>query len=264
MAPKDNDNSASDSVTNPLMEMGLPPLVLGSGSFTRKLILKEMNIPFILKVKPIDERNIGDRTDGSDPKSLVMTLAKAKGDALVEGLLNNDGKSSGGDGGDGDNDTVEDKYNLNLSACGMEMEEYIVLTADQVVTCNNSILEKPDTIDQAKEFVAKYGTNPPSTVGAVVLTHIPSMITTSGVDTAQINFSKRLSDDALSAGDLIDRLLKDNAPVLSCAGGLMVEHPFVKEYIDGIDGTEDSVMGLSKDLVLTLMKEMKVKLGERA
>jgi len=36
----------------------------------------------------------------------------------------------------------------------------------------------------------------------------------------------------------------------------MVEHPLVKQYITGIDGTEDSVMGLSKELVLKLLNEL--------
>ncbi len=219
--------TASDSSDpNPLKELGLPsPLILGSGSFTRKLILKEMNIPYILKVRPIDERIIGDRRDGSDPKKLVMTLARAKGEHLIQGLLDND--NNGADSVGKEESVMEEKFNLNIDALGMK--EYIVLTADQVVTCNNSILEKPDSINQAKSFVKKYGTSPPSTVGAVMLTHLPSGISVSGVDTAQINFSQMLSKDDCNedgkvglADDLIDRLVENGAPVMSCAGGLMV------------------------------------------
>eukprot|EP00553_Chaetoceros_curvisetus_P003078 CAMPEP_0204611960 /NCGR_PEP_ID=MMETSP0717-20131115/74_1 /ASSEMBLY_ACC=CAM_ASM_000666 /TAXON_ID=230516 /ORGANISM="Chaetoceros curvisetus" /LENGTH=264 /DNA_ID=CAMNT_0051623837 /DNA_START=192 /DNA_END=986 /DNA_ORIENTATION=+ len=256
--------TSDSSDPNPLKDLGLPsPLILGSGSFTRKLILKEMNIPYILKVRPIDERIIGDRRDGSDPKKLVMTLARAKGEYLIQGLLDND--NNGGDSVGKEESVMEEKFNLNIDALGMK--EYIVLTADQVVTCNNSILEKPDSINQAKSFVKKYGTSPPSTVGAVMLTHLPSGISVSGVDTAQINFSQKLSKDDCNedgkvglADDLIDRLVENGAPVMSCAGGLMVEHPFVKEFIVGIDGTEDSVMGLSKELVLKLLEELKEKL----
>ena len=40
----------------------------------------------------------------------------------------------------------------------------------------------------------------------------------------------------------------------------MVTHEFVKEYIDFIDGSEDGVMGLSKDLVLRLLGELKEEL----
>jgi septum formation protein len=82
-------------------------------------------------------------------------------------------------------------------------------------------------------------------------------VTVSGVDTATIHFLKTIP------ADLIDRLVMDDEPVLSCAGGLMVEHPLVKEYIQSIDGTEDSVMGLSKDLVLQLLKELSEKLKDQ-
>jgi len=136
-------------------------------------------------------------------------------------------------------------------------KEWIVLTADQVVTHSNSILEKPSDIKQAKEFVSKYAASPPSTVGSVILTHFPSKISVSGVDISTIHFKPSLGEEY---GELIDRLLEDGAPVLSCAGGLMVEHPFVVEFIDRIDGTQDGVMGLSKDLVLRLLKELKEEL----
>ena len=43
----------------------------------------------------------------------------------------------------------------------------------------------------------------------------------------------------------------------------MVEHPLVQAHISGIDGTEDSVMGLSKALVLKLLDELKEKLKDK-
>lgn len=116
-------------------------------------------------------------------------------------------------------------------------------------------VEKPESVDEAKEFVSQYPTHPPSTVGSCVLTHVPSGIQVSGVDTATVIFKNSFSGDAL-----VDDLLAEDAPILSCAGGLMVEHPKVKANIERIDGTEDSVMGLSKDLVLQLLKEMKEEL----
>jgi septum formation protein len=136
--------------------------------------------------------------------------------------------------------------------------EWIVLTGDQVVTCDGVILEKPESVQEARDFVRRYASNPPSTVGSCVLTHLPSGTQVSGIDTATVHFDPRLPDD------LVDRLLAADAPILSCAGGLMVEHPFVKEHIVRIDGTEDSVMGLSKDLVLRLLDELREKLGKTA
>ena len=47
--------------TDHLEGLGLPtPLLLGSASFTRKLILKEMGINYQIVVRPIDEKSLGD------------------------------------------------------------------------------------------------------------------------------------------------------------------------------------------------------------
>merc|ERR1712113_594745 len=118
--------------------------------------------------------NLGDRSYGSDPEQLVLLLATAKNDALVEGLL--DPKITKGSD---DPDETDEKYNLTLPnelEENMKKEGCIVLTGDQVVTHSKSILEKPDNIEQAKEFLKRYAEEPPSTVGSVVLTHLPSKI----------------------------------------------------------------------------------------
>lgn len=250
------------TVTNPLSELDLPsPLILGSGSFTRKLILEEMNIPFILKVKPIDEQNIGDRSEGSDPTKLVTTLAMAKNDALIMALFDETihGKDTSGSNENDNHNDDDDKYNLSLKDHIHLKKECIVLTADQVVTHSKCILEKPTDLQQARDFVERYAFSPPSTVGAVVITHLPSRISVSGVDISTIHFTSDIQH-----ANLVDRLMEDGAPVLSCAGGLMVEHPFVMEYIEKIDGTQDGVMGLSKDLVKRLLIDLKTKLKEKS
>eukprot|EP00565_Helicotheca_tamesis_P004681 CAMPEP_0185731884 /NCGR_PEP_ID=MMETSP1171-20130828/14193_1 /TAXON_ID=374046 /ORGANISM="Helicotheca tamensis, Strain CCMP826" /LENGTH=242 /DNA_ID=CAMNT_0028401241 /DNA_START=233 /DNA_END=961 /DNA_ORIENTATION=+ len=236
MESKTNSNVEEEKIVgDPLAEIGLPsPIILGSGSFTRKLILKEMSIPYKLMVRPIDEKGLGDRS--GSPHDLVSLLAKAKGDHLVSGIMNNESSDL----------TLEEREG-----------GWIVLTGDQVVTHDDTILEKPESIEEAKDFVSRYAKSPPRTVGAVVLTHVPSMIQVAGVDSAQINFASSVADC-----DLIEKLLEEGAPVLDCAGGLMVEHPLVREHVEGIDGTEDSVMGLSKDLVIALLRDLKDKLDQ--
>jgi septum formation protein len=225
---------------DPLAMYGFPqPLLLGSASFTRKLILKEMNVNYHIVVRAIDEQGIGDRSKDA-PADLVRTLAHAKMDHLVREIQAGNCRDDLPSPTDTDN-----------------MKSWIVLTGDQVVTCNGEILEKPESIEQARDFVARYAHHPPSTVGSCVLTHLPSGVTVSGVDTATIHFLNTIP------ANLIDRLVQEDEPVLSCAGGLMVEHPLVREYIQRIDGTEDSVMGLSKDLVLQLLKELSEKLKEQ-
>lgn len=239
--------------TNPLSDRGLPsPLLLGSASFTRKLILSEMNIPYHKVVRPIDEKSLGDRSKDK-PHDLVLTLALAKMDHLVNEIQN--GNCA---------DDMPQQSNNDDNETATEGEEWIVLTGDQVVTHDGNILEKPESIEQAKQFVAGYASSPCSTVGSVVLTHLPTGVRVSGVSTATIHFKSTIAIASAEDGaDLVDRLLAEDAPILSCAGGLMIEHPFVREHVERIDGTEDSVMGLSKDLVERLLGELKVKLDER-
>ena len=137
----------------------------------------------------------------------------------------------------------------------------IVLTGDQVVTHAGKILEKPESIEEAKSFCRGYATSPASTVGSCVIRHIPTGIQASGVDSATIYFRPSIAS-IIDGKDLVDRLLEDNAPILDCAGGLMSEHELVREHIEKIDGTKDSVMGLSKELVTKLLNELRTKLEE--
>ncbi|KAL3811458.1 hypothetical protein ACHAXA_007613 [Cyclostephanos tholiformis] len=43
-------------------------------------------------------------------------------------------------------------------------------------------------------------------------------------------------------------------------GGLMIEYPHMREHVMRINGTEDSIMGLSKDLMERLLHELREKL----
>ena len=61
---------------------------------------------------------------------------------------------------------------------------------------------------------------------------------------------------------MLSELLADPF-LLKCAGGLMVEHPLIQPYLEKIEGTQDSVMGLSKALVLRLVGEMEAALAAR-
>lgn len=240
-----SSDAASDSAQdNPLSRQGLPsPLLLGSASFTRKLILGEMRIPYHTVVRPIDERGLGDRTR-DDPRDLVLTLAAAKMDRLVDEIRR--GRCA---------DELPPAV-TTPGAAAADAREWVVLTGDQVVVHRGRILEKPASAAEARDFAVGYATAPCRTVGACVLAHLPSGTRVCGTDTAAVHFRPTIG------GAVVDRLLEEGAPVLSCAGGLMIEHPLVREHVDRIEGTEDSVMGLSKALVERLLGELKEKLEE--
>ena len=204
-----------------------PPIILGSGSSTRQDILKEMGFEYTIKTADIDERAIGDRAV-DPPHELVLRLGKAKAEAIVA-RLEEEGEAL---------------------APGT-----LLLTGDQVVVHRDTILEKPDDVAQAEHFIRGYFEAPCRTVGSVVLTHLESGTQVSGTDTAAIYFSP-FPEEVLS------ELLADPF-LLKCAGGLMVEHPLIQPYLEKIEGTQDSVMGLSKALVLRLVGEMEAALAAR-
>eukprot|EP00904_Undaria_pinnatifida_P012191 jgi/Undpi1/8101/HiC_scaffold_24.g10573.m1 len=163
------------------------PIILGSKSFTRRMIIEEMGFTPITRSADIDEAAIGDRT--ADPADLVLQLGLAKAEALVPGL--------------------------KAEAKTGSLDTTLLLTGDQVVVHNGRILEKPADEDEVRRNIAGYA--------------VPDSV--------------------------VAQLCKEGT-VLQCAGGLMVEHKLIQPYITNIDGTMDSVMGLSKTLVLELLARL--------
>lgn len=194
-------------------------VILGSKSATRRLILEEMGFNVQIRVADIDEQAIGDREVWS-PESLVMELARAKATAVLN--------------------RYTDLNQLNAR---------FLITGDQVVVHENRILEKPRDLDEARTFIKSYGESPPSTVGAVVITNLLSGNQVEGIHKATIEFEP-------FPEEVVDELLADEAMILNCAGGLMVEHEKVQPFIKNILGSLDSLMGLSKDLVAQLIVEV--------
>ncbi|CAM9806041.1 unnamed protein product [Ectocarpus sp. 6 AP-2014] len=194
-------------------------IILGSKSFTRKMIIEEMGFVPIVRSADINEAAIGDRT--ADPADLVLQLGLAKAEALLPALK-----------------AEADRGELSTSW---------LLTGDQVVVHDGRILEKPADEDEVRRNIASYARSPCRTVGSAVLTDISTGQQFSGVDTAEI-FFKEVPESVVTK-------LCGEGTVLQCAGGLMVEHPLVEPFIARIDGSMDSVMGLSKALVLELLEK---------
>lgn len=195
-------------------------LVLGSGSFTRKQILQHNGFKFHVIKADIDERRIGDRSKYSSPSDLVRLLAEAKADAVLAKLE--------------DANQYDDKD--------------ILLTADQVVVHDHRILEKPVDEEEARSFISMYSNDKCSTVGSIALTHLSTRRRVIGVDTATINFLE-------IPQDTVDKIISEGT-CLQCAGGLMVEHDLLQPYIASVQGTTDSVMGLSCPLLESLFAEL--------
>lgn len=186
-------------------------IILGSKSVWRKEILTQMGYKFTIMDPDIDEKSIRYK----DPKKLVLSLAYAKASALLPRIKNS----------------------------------AILITSDQVVLCNNKILEKPRDKNEAKKFLRLYAKYPAKTVTAVVTTNTDTKKQYAGVDLATVWFSP-------IPEDIIKKIVTKET-TLTCAGGFSIDSPLLKNYVLKIKGTKDSISGLPIKLTERLIMKTK-------
>ena len=150
----------------------------------------------------------------------------------------------------------EDPMQLVLSIAQAKADELlkqitgssILITSDQVILWNNQIREKPENEKEARLFLKSYSDHVAETITSVVVTNIESKKQVKGVDVVKIYF-KPIPDN------VIDDLIEDGE-IMWCAGGFMVEHELLKPFIDSMEGSIDSVMGLPKKLTKELIEKV--------
>jgi septum formation protein len=150
------------------------PIVLGSSSVWRKEVMKNLlGTLDIETISPdIDEKAIRDK----DPSQLTLKIARAKSKALLERL-----KHEG-------------------------HQPCILVCSDQVVCFGDKqgeIREKPETIEQAKQFLRSYRLKPAVCVASVVVTNTLTGKQTEGVDWASQYFKPNEMTESL-----FDELIK--------------------------------------------------------
>ena len=203
-------------------------VVLGTRSPSRRRIMDGVctslpGLTYTCEAADIDEDAVGDRA--GPPSALVLALAKAK----AEALLARRGWTGPASPAPGRRPTL-------------------LVTCDQVVVSGSgTVLEKPRTVDEARRWILGYAEAAPRTVGSVRVTNLATGMVAEGVDTVTITFRPTLAG-------AVDALVAEGA-CLGCAGGLMVEHALVAPHLAGLDGEQDSVMGLSPKLLLALFRE---------
>lgn len=122
----------------------------------------------------------------------------------------------------------------------------ILITSDQVVICGGAILEKPESDEEARHYLEGYARWPAVTVTAVVATDTATNRRSHGVDTATTLFCPIPSS-------VIDRLIATGR-IMKNAGAFSIEDPLLKDYIVGIEGEPESVMGLPRELTIRLVR----------
>lgn len=124
----------------------------------------------------------------------------------------------------------------------------ILITADQVIAWNDTIREKPESADEVRAYLRGYGTHPAETVGAVVVINTETKTRAQGVDVAKVWFHpipEEVIETMIQEGDVYSR-----------AGAFSAEEPHLQKYIEKIEGTIDSVMGLPIALTEHLIREI--------
>lgn len=124
----------------------------------------------------------------------------------------------------------------------------ILITADTVVMCNGKIREKPSTPQEAGDFLREYGMHSLQTVSAVVVTNTLTRAQQDGVDIATVWFRP-------IPEKVIAQMIARN-DICSFAGAFAFQDPLQKSFIDHIEGEEESILGLPKQLTLDLLKEV--------
>lgn len=185
-------------------------LILGSSSPFRQAVLKKLGFPFETISPDIDEKAI--RFD--DPSELVTAIANAKMDAVLK----------------------------NVS------EPAFVITSDQVTVSDGLIMEKPVSVEEAREHLVRHRTIAPGTATAVCVANTETGKRVCGVDIAKVYFSS-IPDE------LIDQLITDGRILIS-SGSFIVNDPIIDAYVDHIEGSMDSIEGLPLDLVQSLLKQV--------
>ncbi len=173
---------------------------------------------------------------------------------------NSNSNSSNSNSNSNSNNTVDNYSNTTTSNSNSssnsgnddgtipELDGYIVLTGDQVVCWDDTIMEKPIDREEAIVFMNRYHISPVSTVGSIVLTDASTGKQVCSIDRCVIVFRE------IERGD-IDRLIEEGE-VMYCAGALMIENERIRPYIDRIDGTEEGVRGLCLQVLDRLIREL--------
>nr|XP_043636024.1 7-methyl-GTP pyrophosphatase isoform X2 [Erigeron canadensis] len=193
-------------------------IILGSSSIARRKILSEMGYEFTLMSADIDEKAI--RTE--KPEELVMALAKAKADAIVSKLQTSKDMTPSvliaADTAEGNpkRHIVEDK----------DAEPTLLITCDQVVVYEGMIREKPESEEEARQFIKGYSGKHAATVSSVLVTNLKNGFTKGDFDKVEIHFHE-IPDH------VIDKLLEEGL-VLKVAGALIIEHPLIVPYVKDV------------------------------
>ncbi len=185
-------------------------LILGSQSEARQKVLQDAGLTFTVVPANIDEKQIRD----DNLETLPLLVARAKADALVQRIT----------------------------------EPLLLITADTVAVFDGQLREKPESAEQAEQYLADYVPNKPvQTNTGVVVTNTQTGKRVEGFDSAAAYFRP-------IPHDIIKQLVATGRP-FKWAGGFAIDDPLLKPYVDKIEGKYQSIYGLPLELTMQLLEQ---------
>lgn len=189
----------------------MEPIILASSSPRRQEILKMLNIPFQVILPNIDET----LTSSVDTEDIPELLAREKVSAVIHSLPS-------------------------------QQEIQWVLGADTVIVKNGRIFGKPQSADEAAEFLKEFQGGSHTVITAVVLYNGKQKSTTSRVAKTKVTFAP-MTDDEI-------QWYLESGEWHGAAGGYRIQS-LASIFIEKIEGSQSCVTGLPIHELYDMLKE---------
>lgn len=189
----------------------MEPIILASSSPRRQEILKMLDIPFQVILPNIDET----LTSSVDTEDIPELLAREKVSAVIHSLPS-------------------------------QQEIQWVLGADTVIVKNGRIFGKPQSADEAAEFLKEFQGGSHTVITAVVLYNGKQKSTTSRVAKTRVTFAP-MTDDEI-------QWYLESGEWHGAAGGYRIQS-LASIFIEKIEGSQSCVTGLPIHELYDMLKE---------
>lgn len=189
----------------------MEPIILASSSPRRQEILRMLDIPFQVILPNIDET----LTSSVDTEDIPELLAREKVSAVIHSLPS-------------------------------QQEIQWVLGADTVIVKNGRIFGKPQSADEAAEFLKEFQGSTHTVITAVVLYNGKQKSTTSRVARTKVTFAP-MTDDEI-------QWYLESGEWHGAAGGYRIQS-LASIFIEKIEGTQSCVTGLPIHELYDMLKE---------
>lgn len=232
--------------------------------------MRELGVEFRVEKPDIDEKAI---THG-DRLQLPLAVARAKAAALRERIHEpailitadqillappareaDDAEGGGGGGGGGEASSSASSTSTSPSGGSATPNARAEGPAEDGL----EVHEKPESLAQARAFIRGYSGGLVKTVSAVVVTNLLTGAQADGIDIATLHFRPIPEASIVAAVEPVRSATtgaEEPSPVLSCCGALCIEHPPLAPYLDRVEGSTDSVFGLPKVLLASLVAKV--------